>query len=241
MKYRALLVTDGKQMLKDPMLMTSLLGPLAVIAFARFVFPPLAAWLEERYAFDLTDYTGFVVSFLLTTVPLLPGTMAGLLMLDERDENMVVYYGVTPLTRKGYYSYRLFLPSLLALLLTGLFFLLSGMAEIRAESGYALLLFALEAPWIALFLAAVAANKVEGLALSKLCGLLLFAGPVVVSFVPEPWQYLGIVIPTYWPAKSYMLGISNEPVLSSIVFIAGFLYHIALLKIAVRAFSRRMD
>lgn len=240
MKYRALLVNDGKQMMKDPMLMTSLIGPLAVIAFARFIFPPLAALVEERYAFDLTDYTGFAVSFLLTTVPLLPGTMAGLLMLDERDENMVVYYGVTPLTRKGYYSYRIFLPSLLALLLTGLFFLLSGMAEIRAESGYALLLFALEAPWIALLLAAVAANKVEGLALSKLCGL-LFAGPVVVSFVPQPWQYLGIVIPTYWPAKSYMLGISNEPVLSAIAFIAGLLYHIALLKLAVRAFLRRID
>ncbi|TMV46818.1 hypothetical protein FE783_24570 [Paenibacillus mesophilus] len=240
MKYRALLVNDGKQMMKDPMLMASLLGPLAVIAFARFGFPPLAAWVEGRYAFDLTDYTGFAVSFLLTTVPLLPGTMAGLLMLDERDENMVAYYGVTPLTRKGYYSYRLFLPSLMALLLTGLFLLLSGMAELRTESGYALLLFALEAPWIALLLAAVAANKVEGLALSKLCGL-LFAGPVVVSFVPEPWQYLGIVIPTYWPAKSYMLGISNETVLSSIVFIAGFLYHTALLKLAVRAFLRRMD
>ena len=240
MKYRALLANDGKQMMKDPMLMTSLVGPLAVIAFARFVFPPLAAWVEERYAFDLTDYTGFAVSFLLTTVPLLPGTMAGLLMLDELDETMVAYYGVTPLTRKGYYSYRLFLPSLLAVLLTGLFFLLSGMAEIRMESGYALLLFALEAPWIALFLAAIAANKVEGLALSKLCGL-LFAGPVVVSFVPEPWQYLGIVIPTYWPAKSYMLGVSNEPVLSAITFIAGFLYHIALLKLAVRAFLKRMD
>lgn len=240
MTYRALILNDVRQIAKDPMLMASLLGPLAVIVFARFVFPPLAVWVEERYFFAMSEYTGFAAVFLLTTVPLLPGTMAGLLMLDERDENLVAYYGVTPLTRRGYYRYRLFLPSLLALTLTALFLLLSGLTEIRAESGYSLLLFALEAPCIALFLAAAAANKVEGLALSKLCGI-LFAGPVVVSFVPEPWEAAGMVIPTYWPAKSYTLGVSHEPVLSAATFIIGLAYHLMLLLLASRAFSRRMD
>lgn len=240
MKYRALILNDIRQIAKDPMLTASLLGPLAVIVFARFLFPPLAAWVEERYTFAMSAYTGFVAIFLLTTVPLLPGTMAGLLMLDERDENLVTYYGVTPLTRHGYYRYRLFLPSLLALLSTGLFVMMSGLAEIRAESGYALLLFALEAPCIALFLAAAAANKVEGLALSKLSGI-LFAGPIVVAFVPEPWQAAGMLIPTYWPAKSYALGVSREPVLATVSFLIGLGYHIMLLILASRAFTRRMD
>jgi fluoroquinolone transport system permease protein len=240
MSYRALLRSDIRHLAKDPMLMACLFGPLAIIAFARYAFWPLAEWVKEQYAFDLTAYTGFVAFVLLTTIPLLTGVMTGLLMLDERDENLIAYFGVTPLTRRGYYRYRLLFPSLLALLSSGLYLLASGMTEIRVESMYTLLLLALEAPCIALFLVAAADNKVEGLALSKLCGL-LFVGPVVAAFVPEPWQMAGMIVPTYWPAKSYMLGESREPVWSALSFAAGLVYHVLLLKRADRAFAKRMD
>lgn len=240
MRFQALMKNDTRQILRDPILMASLLGPLAVIAFARFIFPHLSFWLERQYAFSLMDYSDFAVTFLLLTIPLLPGTMAGLLMLDERDENMIAYYSVTPLTREGYFVYRLFLPSLLSLLLTSLFFLLSGIAATQMESLYTLLLLTLEAPCLALFLAAFASNKVEGLALSKISGL-LFAGPIIAAFIPDPWQYLGMWIPTFWPAKSYLLGISNEPLASLGAFGIGLVLHLILLKGMFRSFLKRID
>lgn len=235
-----LLINDLRHILKDPMLMASLLGPMAIIAFARFVFPLLSEWTEQRYAFVLSAYTDFAVIILLIIVPLLPGTMAGLLMLDERDENIITYYAVTPLARNGYLCYRLFLPTFLSVLLTTLFFLLSGIAKIQTESGYALMLLALEAPCIALLLASFAANKVEGLALSKVNGLLI-AGPIIVSFVPEPWQYLGMWVPTFWPAKCYMAGISNEPLTAVGSFGVGLVFHVILLMGLVRSFLKRID
>lgn len=239
-KYRSLFLNDGRQIGKDPMLIASLLGPLALIVFARYLYPPLSDWLEQRYAFSLMDYRDFAVTFLLIVIPLLPGTMAGLLMLDERDENMISYYSVTPLARKGYVSYRLLLPSMMASLLTALFFLLAGIAEMRLESVYTLLILSLEAPCIALFLAAYAANKVEGLALSKACGL-LFAGPIIVYFVPEPLQYWGVWVPTFWPAKTYILGISQEPLAALGSFGVGFAFHILLLMWFIRSFLKRID
>jgi fluoroquinolone transport system permease protein len=238
--YRAMIRNDIRQLAKDPLLMGSLLGSLAVVAFARYGFPLLAAWVERRYAFELSVYADFAAFFLLTVIPLLTGIMTGLLMLDERDENLIAYYGVTPLTRRGYYRYRLALPSLLAVLASGLYMLASGLVEVRMESLYVLLLTALEAPCIALFLATAAANKVEGLALAKMCGL-LFVGPVIVSFVPKPWQLAGIVVPTYWPAKSYMLGEALQPVGAALSFAVGLAYHLLLLKVAARAFAKRMD
>jgi fluoroquinolone transport system permease protein len=222
------------------MLMVSLLGPMAIIAFARFAFPLLSEWIEQQYTFDLSVYTDFTVIFLLVIVTLLPGTMAGLLMLDERDENIIAYYAVTPLARNGYLYYRMFLPSLLSLLLTTLFFSLSGIAKIQMESGYTLVLLALEAPCIALLLTAFAANKVEGLALSKANGLLI-AGPIVVSFVPESWQFLGMWVPTFWPAKCYIAGISNEPLIALGSFGVGFVFHVILLMVLIRSFSKRID
>ncbi len=224
----------------DPLLMASLLGPLAVIAVTRFGFIPLSDWIERQYGFALAPYSGFAATFLLLTIPLLPGTMTGLLMLDERDENIMSYYSVTPLTRRGYSVYRLFLPTLLSVLLSAAFVLFSGITESRSENIYALTLLALEAPCIALFLAAFASNKVEGLALSKISGL-LFAGPVVAAFIPEPWQYAGMWIPTFWPAKCYLLGVNQEPLAALGVFGVGLIFHLLLLTGLSRAFLKRID
>ncbi|KRE96496.1 hypothetical protein ASG89_31285 [Paenibacillus sp. Soil766] len=240
MKAHTLLINDMRQISKDPMLMASLLGPLALIVCARFILPLLSEWIAKAYGFRLTDYNDFIATFLLLIVPLLPGTMAGLLILDERDENIISYYAITPLTREGYFRYRLMLPSLLAVLLTTLFLLFSGITNMQMENPFTLILLALEAPCIAMFLAAFADNKVEGLALSKVTGL-LFVGPIIVSFVPEPWQYVGVIVPTFWPAKCYMTGISNEPFMAIGAFVIGLIYHILLLKIMVRSFTKGID
>ncbi|WP_244908098.1 hypothetical protein [Paenibacillus campinasensis] len=240
MNARALLRNDIRQMLKDPMLLASVIGPLAVFVFVRYLFRPLSVWVEERYAFDMMSHAEFAAMLLLTVIPLLAGVMTGLLMLDERDENLIAYFAVTPLTRKGYYRYRLLLPSGLACLMSAVYLLFGGIVDVRVEMLYPLLLTSAEAPCIALFLAAFAANKVEGLALSKLCGL-LFVGPVLVFFVPGPWQAVGIILPTYWPSESYLQAASGESGLAAVTFGIGAAYHMLLLYIADRAFAKRMD
>lgn len=237
MKARTLLFNDMRQISKDPMLMASFLGPLALIVCTRFILPLLSEWITQGYGFRLSDYNEFIATFLLLIVPLLPGTMAGLLILDERDENIISYYAITPLTREGYFRYRLMLPSFLAVLLTALFLLFSGITILQFENAFTLILLVLEAPCIALFFAA---NKVEGLALSKVTGL-LFVGPIIVSFVPESWQYMGMVVPTFWPAKCYIAGISNEPFTAIGAFMIGIIYHVLLLKLLIRIFMKRID
>lgn len=240
MSSRALLKSDIRQITKDPMLLAGVVGPLAVLVFARYIFGPISVWVEGRYDFNMMLHADFTLFFLLTVIPLLSGVMTGLLMLDERDEHLIAYFAITPLTRRGYYRYRLMLPSLMSLLSSSLYLLFSGIVEVRVEMIFPLLLSAVEAPCIALFLAAAAANKVEGLALSKLCGL-LFGGPVVAFFVPEPWQAAGMIIPTYWPAHSYLLGVSGEWVNAALAFAGGLLYHFVLLYLADRAFTKRID
>lgn len=239
-RYMPLIRNDLKQIMKDPMLMASLFGPMAVIFIARFVFPLLAIPLEQRLNFSLYSYSDFIAAFLMLTIPLLSGAMAGLLMLDERDENIISYYAATPLTRHGYIFYRLTLPCLISTLLILAFLLSSGITTIKIDHLYALILLIIEAPCIALFLAAFASNKVEGLALAKICGL-LFVGPVAAALVPYPWQYLALWLPSYWPAKSFLLSTSNEHFHSFIVFGVGLCFHLVLLHVLSRVFSRRLD
>ena len=152
-------------------------------------------------------------------------------MLDERDERLIDYYAVTPLRKQGYYMYRLFLPVLITLLVSLLY---------QAEHWPVLILLAVEAPIYALFLVAFAANKVEGLALSKLVGLLLI-GAICAYFVPERWQWLAAPLPTYWPSRLYVSGFGHgqDFVLSSGAFVLGLIFHLYLLyKLFVRCFHR---
>ncbi|MGG3281065.1 hypothetical protein [Paenibacillus solani] len=237
-KYRALLANDLRYAWRDPVLTAALIGPLALLLLSRYGFPVASYWLESYYSFNLEEYRVFSASFLMIIPPLLIGMLVGLLMLDERDENVIAYYSVTPFMRRGYLVYRLALPTMLSTVLSLLYLCFSGLLFFRMEYLIVLLLLALEAPLFALLLAAFAKNKVEGLALSKIGGLLII-GPVVAYFIPNAWGYLGAGVPTYWPAKVLHLYIQNEPLLANVYFMIGLVIHTLYLLFMIFIFSNK--
>lgn len=239
-RYKALLLNDFRHTVLDPVLMAGIFGPLALLFMTRFGFPTADTWIEGRYSFDIEQYSDFAVTFLVSSIPLLTGMLTGLLMLDERDENVISYYAVTPLMRKGYLIYRFGLPTMLCLLFSMLYFMFSGVSGFGTGSVYALLLLALEAPCFGLFLAAFSANKVEGLALSKIGGLFI-AGPVIAHFVPGGWNVAGAWIPTYWPAKIYLAGTEGNLSGALGYFIYGLAFHCLLIFLMLRIFLKRID
>lgn len=224
------------------MLSAVVIGPLLIVLIARFGFEALDGLLYAELGFSLDAYRSIAASLLMLIPPMLTGMMCGFLMLDERDEHVIAYYSVTPLTRSGYVSYRLFLPTLLSGFFTLLFLLASGITKADVRVFPAVLMLVLEAPLFALTLCAFAVNKVEGLAISKLAGVVLLV-PFAAAFVPEPWSYIAGVFPTYWPSRIYM-GLAEGSVASvqyGFDFIAGMLLHGGLLLYCLRRFLRRTD
>ncbi|MFB4324566.1 MULTISPECIES: hypothetical protein [Paenibacillus] len=237
-KYKFLMLKDLRLAWKDPVLMAVLIGPLMLLLLSRWGYPVADNWLDVNYSFQLEPYRGFTASLLVTTIPMLTGMLTGLLMLDERDENMIAYYAVTPLSNKGYLLYRLALPFLLCTVLSIAYLSLSNLSEIGVDSLFVILLLALEAPLFSLILVAFSANKVEGLAFSKIGGLFI-AGPVVATFVPGGWQVLGGWLPTYWPAKTPLLMTNNEPFLVLVFLLVGLLLHFIYLYLMATVFVNR--
>uniref|UniRef100_UPI003704072E hypothetical protein n=1 Tax=Cohnella sp. TaxID=1883426 RepID=UPI003704072E len=170
------------------------------------------------------------------------GVAAGLLMLDERDEHIVEYYAVSPLRKSGYLVYRLIVPVFVGSGMSLAFVVFSGISELTATGMLPLLLFVMEAPLFALFLVAFSANKVEGLALSKLITLTLL-GPASAYFVAEPWQWLAGLLPTYWPSKLLLEQLSAEIGWQRqvLVFGAGLVVHSLLLYGLLRRFLNRIE
>lgn len=241
-KYSIMLRHDLKHALRNPLLLLITLGPLMLIIVIRYGLPRLSEWILEFSSFHLLSYADFITVFLMLLVPQLSGIGAGLLMLDERDESLISIYTVTPMMKKGYLAYRLALPTSISLIMSALFLLFSGVSQHRLENLAVLLLLVVETPLLAMFLAAFAANKVEGLALSKLIALTLL-GAIFAYFVPEPWQFTAAALPTYWPARLYLEGVTFNHSVTKIIFlfISGLLFHLMLLQKMFTIFSRKIE
>jgi len=211
MIWLRLAAVDAKTLFRDPMLLFMLAAPLLILAALRFAAPYGLALLPEDAGPGASAVAAVVSAVALLLVPLLPGTMAGLLLLDERDERLVAALAVTPLTKNGYFKYRLSVPFALSAAYAGALPFVSGLLPPEANA-FALLPAALSAallaPAFAVLMGALAANKLEGLAISKLSGWVVFAPALLLA--PEPAQWIGALLPTYWIAKSYAAAAAGD-------------------------------
>lgn len=235
--YKALVIWDAKQIVRDPTLLAGLLGPLLLMLVLRFGYPWLESFVLEQWSYALMPYRMWIASFLMQIIPMLLGMLHGFLMLDERDEQLIGFYSVTPITRSGYMRYRLAWPFGMSLLLGALYFATTGLVDFEPRHGLTLLLLAIEAPLFSLFLVAFASNKVEGLALSKASGLLLCA-PLLVWLLPSPWTWLGGILPAYWAARVYVADGEEHYLLH---FAVGLVWHVSLFILLLRKSLARLD
>lgn len=200
---RALLAIDLRSIGRDPFLRwMSLLG-VGMALLVRWGIPPLGDWLAAEHGFDLRPYYPLLMSFMLVLMPLLAGVVLGFVLLDQKDDQTLTALQVTPLQLDGYLRYRLGTAMLISALLTAIVVKVSSLVPVAPLP---LLVMALAvsplAPFFALFLASFAANKVQGMALTKANGILTLP-PVVAWFVAPPWQHAFGLAPTYWPSKAF--------------------------------------
>ena len=163
--YRALGPIDARSVRRDSMLRWFIFLPLLLVFVFRFGTPFLTRLAWDELAFDLRPYYPLMTSFLYLIMPLIVGMVLGFLLLDQRDDRTLTALQVTPLSLNGYLAYRISLPLLVSLVTTLVMVPLAGLGRISAPAHFAAALSAAPlAPMFALFNAAFAQNKVQGLA-----------------------------------------------------------------------------
>lgn len=126
-------------------------------------------------------------------------------MLEDRDEGTLLALDVTPVGKAGFLAYRVGVTAILAAAVT-LYAWPLILPGADAALVFALaLIVALNAVGFAVVLPAIAGNKVEGLALTKVTNLLSLAA--LLAAIPSPLRYLGGVFPPYWIGE--MLGLTD--------------------------------
>jgi fluoroquinolone transport system permease protein len=128
----------------------------------------------------------------------------GFIVLDERDEEVIDFISITPLRKEGYLTYKLIMPMLLS---AGFFlFIIYATSLVRLNPIHAMgiaIMVAIETAIGTLFLVAFSENKVEGLAFSKVLGIMYLAIPLVF-FWNSSWHWISAFLPPFWIAKAFI-------------------------------------
>ena len=103
----ALAASDLKSITRDANYWMMILGPALMVAVLRRLVPWVTLLLRQHLDFDLAPHYPFMAAFFILVPPLLFGMISGFIILDEQDEHIISFLTVTPLTKIGYFAYRL--------------------------------------------------------------------------------------------------------------------------------------
>ena len=237
-KVKMIAVNDIKNVTRDGVLLFMMVIPFIIILALRIMVPFAETLLLRELRFDLSVYYPFMAGFLLVLPPLMFGTIMGFILLDERDEGILLYLSVTPITKSGYLFSRIGFFSLYSFLWGMVFPACTGLVAFDFfKTIGAALLAAMETSIIALFLAAFAADKIEGMAFSKACGI-FFIAPFIGEFLHSRWQLLEGFSPPYWITKVFSAAYGDGRGIWW-YFCGGLIVHGAVIGILAKKFAKR--
>lgn len=147
-------------------------------------------------AFGVTSLSVYLVPVALLIPASLVGWVTGFLLLEDRDEGTLLALDVTPVGKSGFLAYRVGIAALVSLAITAYAWPLIVPHLTIGTMVLLALLIAADAVASAVILPAIARNKVEGLALTKLTNIVSIAP--LIAFLPTPFRYVAGIVPTYW-------------------------------------------
>lgn len=215
-----------------------MLGSILLCILARIGLPELNHLLNVYLSFDLQGHFRMIISLVMLMTPLMIGLLYGFMILDERDEGLLLYYSVTPLTKAGYLYGRLLVPIGITFLLTFVLLFIQGIVLIPLSKFIPIaFLLALQTPIITMLMGTLASNKVEGLALMKVINLLILV-PLFDYLLAHPLVKIVMVFPVYWPVSMMMNLDSN---LYWVHFLLGIVVTLVWFVICNYRFQQKME
>ncbi|MCB1518672.1 MAG: hypothetical protein KDJ19_13785 [Hyphomicrobiaceae bacterium] len=233
-RFWTLLGADTRNAGRDPTLIFGMaLAVLPTILFPAFR-APINAWAMGM--FGIPDLVLWASPMLLVLPAILIGWITGFLFLEDRDEATLMAIEITPFGKGAYLQYR----TIATVLVTFLISVVNGFV-FTPHLGIFLILFmailvALFSISIAFIFPALARNKVEGLALTKVVNL--FSMAPLLALIPSFWRYLAAPLPSFWIGELINpAGIPGLPLWA--ILCAGLVTHLFMLVWLYRLTLRR--
>lgn len=131
---------------------------------------------------------------------------SAMIVLGEIDDHIAGYLSLTPLGNKGYLISRFGIPTLISMIITMVILSIFSLTEMSFFMMSAISILASVVGMIVAFMiVAFSSNKVEGMAVSKLSGLLV-CGAFGPFFLEGSFQYILSFLPTFWMGRFAITG-----------------------------------
>ncbi len=194
--------TDRRTLVSDGLVLLLLASVPLVALVVRAIGTVGVDWAQRQHGVALEPYLPLVhVALLVIHTPVVLGSLAGLLLLEDRDAGLFGPLTVTRATVATLLAYRLAATALATTVALALSLPLAAVAHPAGVAGH--LSTAVAAGFVsvvpALLMAAVAGNRVQGVAVMKALSLPLYL-PIAAWFVSAPARWLFAPAPTAWAA-----------------------------------------
>lgn len=200
-----------RQIMRDGMLFALVLAPIMIGLFFKLAIPFVNNIIEETLSFSLLPWYGLMDGFLICLVPMLTAMISTFLLLEERDEGISAFYQVTPTAGYAYMVARVGIPMIWAIFAAIIITLICGVSGLPVSVVLCCsIISTVTGIALAMMVVTMAANRVEGLAFSKLMGMSLL-GLIAVWAVPAPYDYLTAFLPSFWMGKIIVEGLGVFP------------------------------
>jgi fluoroquinolone transport system permease protein len=197
---------DVRGTYRDPLLIMLIVAPVIWTTGTVVLIPPLTTTLAQRYDIDLVPYYPLVITaLLLLTSIIIAGALAAFLVLDEIDAGTLTVLRVAPIRLSAFITYRAATVVVVTTVyvvttMTGSGLLTPGLTPVLVPIG---LVAGLAAIVTMLLIVSVADNKIQGIAMVRLLGIVIAGLPCVPWFIDSAWNVAFGVLPPYWPAKAF--------------------------------------
>ncbi|MDF2948747.1 MAG: ABC-type transport system, multidrug-familypermease [Sedimentibacter sp.] len=192
-----------KQIYNDAMIFMICLAPILYILLFRYGLP-LAEEISIEYIdlkVILSPYYLVFDLFLAVLTPTMFSYASAMVILGEIDDGITNYFAITPVGKEGYLISRLIFPLLFSLVITIIAISIFSITKILLRETIIISIMSTMLGYImCMIVIAMSTNKVEGLAVMKLSGLLLI-GILAPFFIKGNIQYMVSFLPSLWLSK----------------------------------------
>ncbi len=212
-----------------------LLIPPILFLLLNSVVPPLL----ESYP-EILDYKAPLLLTFALQGGLMFGFVSGFLLLDEKDQDLISVYRVVPLSVKSFLVMRMIFPFLATL---AYILLVLSFNPLYTFGGGALVLTAMNlsllTPVLALMVAALGKNKVEGLTYFKAFDLIVLT-PFLPFFLSDQWKYPFMIVPTFWSVQGGAAHVGGMEDTFYLYMGIGFAVQILVIALSMWFFRKRL-
>lgn len=217
-KYWRTLQVMLQQITRDAMLFAALAAPVLTGIAIHYGIPVLETFLCRLLGKEQLlkpYYLLFDLGIAMITVVIF-AFVGALVVLGETDDKIVGYMSVTPVGNKGYLFTRLGIPVIASFIIGTILLRIFSLTEITFGKSVIIVFFNVYSGMCtALLMVTISTNKVEGMAVGKLSGLVMM-GAAVPFFVTTKVQYMAGILPSFWLGK-YMISGSLPQLAASLL------------------------